>query len=109
LPPGAKPETPTGSTELAALAFAKRLDMTATAIRRDLERGTEIAFERTRLYERVFTRADQANGRPVPRAVLPAIDLKSPKIKRKLTTEWFARRVDERYQRCLTRASQLSG
>src|SRR5688572_27947018 len=109
LPPGAKPETPTGSTELAALALAKRLDMTATAIRRDLERGTEIAFERTRLYERVFTRADQANGRPVPRAVLPAIDLKSPKIKRKLTTEWFARRVDERYQRCRTRASQLSG
>ncbi|HZA95286.1 MAG TPA: DUF1615 domain-containing protein, partial [Burkholderiaceae bacterium] len=109
LPPGAKPETPTGSTELAALAFAKRLDMTAAAIRRDLERGTEAGFERTRLYERVFARADQANGRPVPRAVLPAIDLKSPKIKRKLTTEWFARRVDERYQRCTSRVSQQSG
>ncbi len=109
LPPGATPETPTGSTELAALALAKRLDMTAAAIRRDLERGTEGAFERTRLYERVFARADQANGRPVPRAVLPAIDLKSPKIKRKLTTEWFARRVDERYQRCVTRVIQLSG
>lgn len=108
LPPGAKPDTPTGDTELAAIAFAKRLDMTPAAIRRDLERGTEAAFERTRLYERVFTRGDQANGRPVARAVLPTIDLKSPKIKRKLTTEWFARRVDERYQRCTARASQLS-
>ena len=82
--------------------------MPPSAIRRDLERGTEGAFERTPLYERVFARADQANGRPVLRAVLPTIELKSPKITRKLTTEWFARRVDERYQRCLARASQLS-
>jgi hypothetical protein len=108
LPPDAKTDTPTGSTELAAVALAKRLDMTAAAIRRDLERGAEAAFERTRLYERVFARGDQAHGRPVPRAVVPTIELKSPKITRKLTTEWFARRVDERYQRCLARASQLS-
>ena len=104
LPPGAAADTPTGSTELAALAVAKRLDMSAAAIRRDLERGTEPAFERTVLYQRVFVRADQANGRPVAHAMLPSITLKSPKITRKLTTEWFARRVDERYQRCLTRA-----
>ena len=105
LPPGVAADAPAGSTELAAVALSKRLDIAASAIRRDLERGTESAFERTRLYERVFARADQANGRAVPRAVLPAITLKSPKITRKLTTEWFARRVDERYQRCMARAS----
>jgi hypothetical protein len=109
LPPGAAVDAATGSTERAAAALAKRLDMTASAIRRDLERGTEPAFERTRLYERVFARADQANGLAVPRAVLPAITLKSPKITRKLTTEWFARRVDERYQRCVARAQSLNG
>ncbi len=104
LPPGAAADKPTGSTELAALALAKQFDMSAAAIHRDLERGTEPAFERTALYQRVFARADRANARPVPRAMLPAITLKSPKITRKLTTEWFARRVDERYQRCLVRA-----
>ena len=108
LPPRAAAETPTGDTELAALAFAKRLDISAAAIRRDLERGTEPAFERTVLYQRVFARADQVNARPVPRATVPVITLKSPKITRKLTTEWFARRVDERYQRCLARARQQS-
>ena len=39
----------------------------------------------------------------MPRAVVPRIKLESPKITRKLTTEWFAKRVDERYERCLAR------
>ena len=45
----------------------------------------------------------------MPRAVVPNIALKSPKITRKLTTEWFARRVDERYRRCLVKTAGASG
>ncbi|MNR52834.1 hypothetical protein D3C85_1727480 [compost metagenome] len=54
----------------------------------------------------MFALADQAEGRPLPRAVLPGIELKSPKITRKLTTAWFANRVDGRYQRCMVRAGK---
>ena len=107
--PGAARDAPPSNTEAAALAIAKRLEMSSSAIHSDLQLGTEAGFERTRLYQRVFARADQLRGRPVPRAVIPTITLKSPKITRKLTTEWFARRVDERHQRCLLRARPQDG
>ncbi len=98
-----------GATELATRTLARRLGMTAGEIRRDLERGGERGFEHTTLHERVYALAERTNGRALPRAVLPRIALASPKITRKLTTEWFARRVDERHQRCLARADATAG
>jgi hypothetical protein len=88
-------------TELATRKLAEKLDMTDGAIRRDLERGDEDDFADTRLYKRVFALGDKGRKRPLPRAVVPKIRLESPKITRKLTTNWFATRVDERYERCL--------
>lgn len=105
---GADADERPGSTELATRVLGTRLDMNAAAIRRDLERGDSPDFERSRLWQKVFTLAEQMEGRALPRAVLPRIDLQSPKITRKLTTEWFARRVDERYRRCLQRAGGAS-
>ncbi len=94
-----------GSTELATRVLAGRLGMNDAAIRRGLELEKSPRFETSDLWRKVFALADQAGNSPAPRAVLPRIVLRSPKITRKLTTEWFANRVDERYRRCLTRAS----
>jgi len=101
---GSSSDDPPGETELAARVLAKRLDMSHGAIRRQLQRGKDADFERSGLYEQVFARAEQAEGKPLPRALLPQIRLRSPKITRNLTTDWFAKRVDARYQRCLQRA-----
>lgn len=95
-----------GTTELAVRTLGKQLDMRNPTIRDQLEEGKGLEFEDTRLYRRVFALAEQAEGRPLPRAVLPGIVLQSPKITRKLTTAWFAKRVDERYQRCMKRAGR---
>jgi hypothetical protein len=97
--PGSDADKP-GSTELAVRKLGARLDMSDADIRRALDQETQPSFEQTRLWARVFELADAAAKQPVPRAVLPRIRLQSPKITRTLTTEWFARRVDERYQRC---------
>ena len=91
-------------TELAARKLADKIDLSDSEIRRDLERGDEEDFADTKLYERVFDIGDKSGrGKPLPRAVVPKIRLASPKITRKLTTQWFAKRVDERYERCLAR------
>jgi hypothetical protein len=90
-------------TELAVRKLREKLDLSEAAIRRDLERGDQEDFADTKLYERVFELADKGKPKPALRAVVPKIRLESPKITRKLTTEWFARRVDERYERCLAR------
>src|SRR3546814_6458689 len=72
-------------------------------IRRALEKGDAAEFEDTDLYARVFALAEAAEGKPLPRAVLPGIRLESPKITRKLTTAWFANRVNDRWKRCMAR------
>ena len=93
-----------GATEAAARSLAAQLDLSEAAIHRALATGNSIEFERSDLYKRVFALAETRAGKPLPRAVLPRITLESPKITRKLTTEWFATRVQERYQRCVNRA-----
>ncbi|WP_303396615.1 DUF1615 domain-containing protein [Bordetella genomosp. 11] len=92
-----------GETERALRALRSRLDMSDDAIRRDLRAGDRLDFEDTLLYRRVFDIADKAAGARLPRAVLPRITLQSPKITRKLTTAWFAERVNTRWKQCMER------
>ncbi len=89
-----------GQTELAVRKLGARIGLGERQIRRDLEQGAGHEFEETGLYRKVFELAD-ARGSPAPRAVVPNIRLQSVKITRKLTTDWYARRVDDRYRRCL--------
>jgi hypothetical protein len=90
-------------TELAARALSRRLGLDPDEIHRDLERAGEADFSDTELYRRVYALAD-SGGAPQPRAQVPRIDLKGPKITRHLTTAWYAERVEWRYEHCLQRA-----
>jgi Protein of unknown function (DUF1615) len=91
-------------TELATRALQGRLGLSEAAIRRDLERGAAEDFQKTRTYEGVFELAGESGLGSLPRAVVPQIRLRSAKITRKLTTAWFANRVNDRYRQCLARA-----
>lgn len=91
-----------GSTEAALRALSDRLDISESAIHSALEEGRTEEFDKTLLYRRVFALAEKASGRPPRRAMVPHIELQGPKISRNLTTEWYAHRVDERFNRCLS-------
>ena len=98
-----QPAREAGSTELATRVLARRIALSNEDIRRDLDLEKAPGFEQTRLYARVFGLVDKVTGKPAPRAVLPQIPLHSPKITRNLTSDWFAKRVEGRYQTCLQR------
>jgi hypothetical protein len=100
LAPGAPLDRP-GETERAVRTMADDLGMDARTIRKALQRSDRLDFDDTPLYARTYALADARAGKPLPRAVIPAIRLDSPKITRKLTTAWFATRVDARYQGCM--------
>jgi hypothetical protein len=92
-----------GNTEAAARDLGERLNVNDNAIHEALEEGNSADFERSKVYLRVFALAEAKAHRPLPRAVTPQIKLQGPKISRQLTTDWYAHRVDGRYQQCLAK------
>jgi hypothetical protein len=90
-----------GATELALRTLAAQLKMSNGAIHAVLAEGKTKALESTPLYERVFALAERRAGHPLPRAMVPRIKIVGPKIKRNLTTDWYAHRVEDRFKRCL--------
>lgn len=93
-----------GQTEQAARTLTPVLGIEDAEIRRALKLGHSLRFEETTLYREVFAMAERQAGKPLPRAMMPSIRLQSPKITRRLTTEWFAKRVEKRYRQCMARA-----
>ncbi|MDF2778460.1 MAG: hypothetical protein K0S90_1983, partial [Enterobacteriaceae bacterium] len=90
-----------GSTERAVRKLGPQLGLSDAEIRNQLEQGDRQAFEKTELYKGVYRLAEKKSGKTLPRALLPGIQLESPKITRNLTTAWFAKRVDDRRARCM--------
>ena len=100
-----KPQEQPSAVEGALQTLSGKLPLSLRDIRRDLLLEKSAAFGQSPLFSRLFALAEQAAGSVLPRQTMPQIELKSPKFTRKLTTEWFARRVEGRYRTCLTRSS----
>jgi hypothetical protein len=92
-----------GSTELAVRSLSARLRLSDESIHAALEQGRSKDFERTELYRAVFELAERSAGRSLPKAIIPKIKLEGPKITRDLSTDWYAHRVEQRFERCLAR------
>jgi hypothetical protein len=102
LRPGASMDGP-GATEDALRALGPALGMDDAAIHRALGQGESPGFDQGLLYRQVYALAEKKAGKPLPHALLPDIDLHGPKITRRLSTAWFAQRVDARWKQCMAR------
>jgi hypothetical protein len=94
-------ENAPGSTEPAVRSLAGRLHLDADQIHAALEQGKSEDFEKTALYRRVFALAKARTGQMPPPAIVPHITLQGPKITSHLTTQWYAHRVEDRFNSCL--------
>jgi hypothetical protein len=94
----------------ALLAFAKVFapELQEITIRRDLAKEKREDFESTTTYRELRKVLRARSGRTAAYARVPQITLSSPKLSRDRTTDWFARAVDRRYDRCLAAARSLA-
>jgi Protein of unknown function (DUF1615) len=88
-------------TELVARKLTSRLGLDTAQIHAALAQDRDASFQDTELYRRVFELAAQTRERSLPKASVPHINLQGPKLHTHLTTEWYAQRVQGRFERCL--------
>lgn len=91
------------ATQQALRSISQNANLSQSTIADDLRREKEYSFYETQTYNNLFSLAERVQGRPLKRAVIPKINLQGPKIQRKLTTAWFADRVNSRMVNCLLR------
>ena len=70
-------------------------------ILKDLEKEKTYEFNQTYTYKTIRKIYKNKYGKTIDQAI-PEITLKSEKFTRKLTTSWFANRVKEQFQNCLS-------
>ena len=82
-------------------AFAPKLG--TSQLRRDARLEKSAEFEKTKTWAAVRRAYAEKKRRTAEYARLPEVTLHSPKLQRELTTAWFAKAVDKRYQACIAR------
>lgn len=76
-------------------------------IRSDLKKEKRQSFEETKTYQMVnelFTKKRKAKP---SYAIMPQVVITGPKLSQDYNTNWFATRVDKRYQTCMATAKSL--
>ncbi|WDE17503.1 DUF1615 domain-containing protein [Acinetobacter schindleri] len=88
--------------------FAKHnFIITERQIRSDLKKEKEKDFEDTMTYRGVAKLYQEQTGKEPFYAIMPEVVISGPKLSRDYNTNWFASRVDGRYQTCMRKIKNL--
>jgi len=103
----AKTDVTNSETALRALVEHYRLGIDDAALRRDLLTEKSKEFADTQTWRAVRALYARVAGKQPPFAQVPGIQLKSVKIKSKMTTANFAASVNRRYGKCMSLALKM--
>ncbi len=103
--PDGRPTSDESETLRAYRVFRERFVPTLpeSRLRGDLEKGKEQSFEETPSYLALRRVHREQIGKPLPAAVVPELELKSPKLRRGYSTAAYARNVLRHHRACLQR------
>lgn len=96
------------ATETATIALLAKAPtpVSERQIRADFKKEKTQAFEQTTTYQVVNEMFNDKTGRKPAYAIMPKVVISGPKLSRDYNTNWFATRVNERYQGCMARAKK---
>lgn len=93
--------------ELLNLFNQHNVIITPRQVRSDLKKEKEKAFEETATYLALKKLYEEETGKASIYAIMPEVVISGPKLSRDYNTNWFATRVNGRYQTCMQKANRL--
>jgi hypothetical protein len=93
--------------ELIAAFAQNNVLVTPRQIRSDLKKEKEKKFEDTQTYLALQKLYQNKTNKEPMYAVMPQVVISGPKLSRDYNTNWFASRVNGRYESCMQRAKRI--
>ncbi|MDK1683667.1 DUF1615 family protein [Acinetobacter terrestris] len=93
--------------ELISVFAANNILVTPRQIRSDLKKEKNKGFEDTATYRAITKLYQEKTGKDPIYAIMPEVVISGPKLSREYNTNWFATRVNGRYQSCMQRAKRI--
>lgn len=103
------PRAATTTTEKTIISlFAKNnILVTPRQLRNDLKKEKEKGFEKTQTYIAISKLYKEKTGKEPMYAIMPEVVISGPKLSRDYNTNWYASRVNGRYETCMQRAKRI--
>lgn len=93
--------------ELISVFAQNNVLITPRQIRSDLKKEKDHDFEDTATYEAVKKLYQEKTGKEPFYAMMPEVVISGPKLSQDYNTNWFATRVNGRYQTCMRKAKSI--
>lgn len=102
-----RPTLSQSEKELIAIFAKNNILITPRQVRSDLKKEKDKKFENTQTYLAVQKLYQSKTNKDPMYAVMPQVVISGPKLSRDYNTNWFASRVNGRYETCMQKAKRI--